>query len=149
MSLRKSFKISVVAVASALVFTAWVANAISHPQKFEETATYSPLKSISYEFGSKFMSGYFVEESGRCFITLMIIEKYKPDELLPLTAARVRLALDPGQIAGLDSEEGQSINVTCGDNAKTVLVDVGARDKLIAAQGHTPATYFARARQRD
>lgn len=146
MPLRKSFTIMVVAVASALNFAAWAANAISHPRKSEETATYSPLKSISYEFGSKFMSGYFVEESGRCFITLMIIEKSKPDELLPLTAARVRLALDPSQIAGLDSEEGRSINITCGDNAKTVLVDVGARDKLIAAQGHGLATYFARAR---
>ncbi len=149
MSLGKSFKISFVAVASALSFAPWVAIAMSQPQKFVETATYSPLKSISYEFGSKFMSGYFVEESGRCFITLMVIEKSKPDEPLPLTAARVRLALEPSQIAGLDSEEGQSINVTCGDNAKTVLVDVGARDKLIAAQGHALATYFARARQQD
>ena len=44
----------------------------------------------------------------------MIIEKIDPDRVSPVTAARVRLMLDPGQIAGLDSEEGGSLNIECG-----------------------------------
>jgi hypothetical protein len=95
---------------------------------------YLPVQSISYEFGSKFMSGYFVQEAATCFVALMIIEKSDPEAELTATATRVRLALNPGQIAGLDSEEGDSVNLTCGENAKTMLVDFGNREKLMALQ---------------
>jgi hypothetical protein len=93
-------------------------------------ARHVPIQSISYEFGSKSMSGYFVQQSATCIVTLMISDKNDP----AASPARVRLALVPGQIAGLDSEEGRSLNVTCGVGAQTLLVDVGARDKLVALQ---------------
>jgi hypothetical protein len=100
----------------------------------ERQTRYLPVQSISYEFGSKFMSGYFVQDAARCFVALMIIEKSDPEAELTATATRVRLVLDPGQIAGLDSEEGYSINLTCGENAKTMLVDFGNRERLMALQ---------------
>ena len=93
-------------------------------------ARYAPIQSISYEFGSKSMSGYFVQQSATCIVTLMISDKNDP----AASPARVRLALVPGQIAGLDSEEGRSLNVACGIAATTLLVDVGERDKLVALQ---------------
>jgi hypothetical protein len=31
----------------------------------------------------------------------------------------VRVMLDPGQVAGLDSEEGRSLSLTCGEDAAT------------------------------
>jgi hypothetical protein len=43
--------------------------------------------------------------------------------------------LDPGQVAGLDSEEGRSLNFTCGEDAKTLVVNYGERSKLVAQQG--------------
>jgi hypothetical protein len=107
----------------------------SSPQK-EGYARFLPVQSISYEFGSKAMSGYFVQEGEVCAVTLMIIEKIDPDRLLLVTAARVRLMLNPGQIAGLDSEEGGSLNITCGTGAATVTVDVGDRDRLVDTQMH-------------
>jgi hypothetical protein len=93
-------------------------------------ARYVPIQSISYEFGSKSMSGYFVQQSTTCVVMLMISDKSDP----AASPARVRLALVPGQIAGLDSEEGRSLNVTCGTGATTLLVDVGERGKLEAMQ---------------
>jgi hypothetical protein len=95
---------------------------------------YQPLQSISYEFGSKFTSGYFVHHSGRCLVTLMVLEKSPPEQALSYTAARVRVHLNPGQVAGLDSEEGKSLNFTCGPGASAILVDTGERDRLIALQ---------------
>ena len=80
----------------------------------EGYSKFLPVQSISYEFGSKAMRGYFVQEGEVCLVTLMIIEKIDPERLSPVTAARVRLMLDPGQIAGLDSEEGGSLNIECG-----------------------------------
>ena len=81
------------------------------------------------------MSGYFVPQGSVCLVTLMISDRSDPDRPSPATAARVRLVLEPGQIAGLDSEEGRSLNLTCGGGAKTLVVNSGERSKLVAQQG--------------
>lgn len=52
----------------------------------------------------------------------------------PDGCAGVRLVLNPGQTAGLDSEEGKSLNFTCGDNAAALFVDTGEREQLLASQ---------------
>jgi hypothetical protein len=83
------------------------------------------------------MSGYFVDQAATCRITLMIIERIEPEKSLPSSPTLVRLVLSPGQIAGLDSEEGQSLNFTCGEDAKTLLVDAGEKAKLVALQSLT------------
>jgi hypothetical protein len=106
----------------------------SEPALMAEQAQYQALQNISYGFGSKFTSGYFTAQSGRCSLNLMVIEKSPQDKPLSVTAARIRLPLYPGQVAGLDSEEGESLNFTCGAGAAALLVDTGARDKLIALQ---------------
>ena len=100
----------------------------------ENETSYAPIQSVPYDFGSKSMSGYFVQRSSVCRITLMIAERSDPDRLMPTTATRVRLVLIPGQIAGLDSEEGRSLNLKCGEGASTLTVDYGERAKLIALQ---------------
>jgi hypothetical protein len=64
----------------------------------------------------------------------MITERSDPDQPLPLSPTRVRLLLQPGQIAGLDSEEGRSINLTRGEQAASVIVNVGERDSLLEQQ---------------
>ena len=104
------------------------------PSLREDQARYVPIQSLTYEFGSKLMTGYFVAQSGTCIVMLMVIENSDPEEPLGLTPIRVRLALSPGQVAGLDSEEGRSLNFTCEAGAATLLVDVGDRDKLVALQ---------------
>ncbi len=105
----------------------------SHEQP-ESRAEYGPLQAMSYGLGSKFMSGYFIEQATQCLVNLMIIEKSDPDSLLSSTAARVRLILNPGQIAGLDSEEGSSLNITCDERAARMFVDVGDRQTMVAQQ---------------
>lgn len=104
------------------------------PSLAEGQARFEPIQAITYEFGSKLTTGYFVEQSGRCIVTLMVTEKSDPENPLGLSPAGIRLALSPGQIAGLDSEEGRSLNFTCEAGAATLLVDFGARDRLVAAQ---------------
>jgi hypothetical protein len=110
----------------------------------EGQAQYRPIQSISYELGSKSMSGYFVNEGAACLVTLMISEKGDPEQTQPLSAARVRLQLHPGQTAGLDSEEGRSLNFTCGDNAAMLLVDAGERDRLMELHTGSVAKQMAR-----
>jgi hypothetical protein len=105
--------------------------------RLEDRAAYVPIQSIRYDFGSKSMSGYFVERDATCRVTLMITERSDPDMSLPPSPTRVRLVLSPGQIAGLDSEEGKSLNFTCGEDGKALLVDAGERSRLVALQSPT------------
>jgi hypothetical protein len=131
---------SIAAFAGTIAVSLWIAipAALSgSPPPVEDQARYWPIQSISYEFGSKSMSGYFVKQAAICRVTLMISEKGDPEQPLPLSPARVRLDLHPGQTAGLDSEEGRSLNFTCGDNAAMLLVDAGERDRLVELQANT------------
>ena len=146
--------ISVFAGTVALCLWAWVPSASSDPLSLtDEQARYLPIQSIHYDFGSKSMSGYFVKRYFNCHVTLMVIEKSDPEEPLALSATRVRLVLSPGQVAGLDSEEGRSLNFTCSDDAATLLVDVGGREKLVESQtlalqqsiAHAPTSISAEA----
>jgi hypothetical protein len=142
--LRKLFNISAFAAITAASLSVWVPTASSRSlEQGKGQAQYLPFEAVTYEFGSKYLSGYFVARASRCFVTLMVIEKSDPDHLLPLTAARVRLILYPGQIAGLDSEEGRSLNVTCANNASRLLVDVGGREELVALQNSAAITEVA------
>lgn len=111
---------------------AWVPPASAAP--LEEQASYQPVQSISYEFGSKKLSGYFVQQAATCIVTLVVAERADGEEPPALSPARVRLVLYPGQVAGLDSAEGRSLNLTCGADAATLLVDTGETDALAGAQ---------------
>jgi hypothetical protein len=123
---RKTFGISTFVMSTAVIF--WASTpALSgeSPRQNEGDAVYLPIQSIGYEFGSKAISGYFVLQGSACLLSLMISDKSDPDRLSPTTAARVRLMLEPGQIAGLDSEVDRSLNLTCGGHAKTLVVNYG------------------------
>jgi hypothetical protein len=100
----------------------------------EDQARYQPVQSISYAFGSKKLSGYYVQQAATCVVTLMVAENSDPEGPLPPSPARVRLVLYPGQVAGLDSAEGRSLNVTCGPDAATLLVDTGETEELARLQ---------------
>lgn len=137
-----SKKISGVVAISGVTAVALLASATAaisgSPSSSQSRAEYKPVQSISYEFGSKSMSGYYVREDSACLVMLMIAEKDDPEISLAPSPTRVRLALNPGQIAGLDSEEGRSLNVTCGAEAATLIVDTGDTRKLIARQSSRP-----------
>jgi len=122
----------------ALCLCAWTSAASSEPAASANRARFEALQSVSREFGSKFASGYFVSDMGTCRLTLMVAERSDPEHPSGQTAARFRLVLNPGQTAGLDSEEGKSLNFTCGDNAAALFVDTGEREHLLASQRSAP-----------
>ncbi|MBX6322886.1 MAG: hypothetical protein IRY94_13735 [Rhodospirillaceae bacterium] len=94
---------------------------------------YLPVQSLTYDFGSKSANGYFVQEAGLCHVVLLVGDRVDVDAAFLPTPVRVRLALEPGQTAGLDSEEGQSLNFACGQKAGSLLVSRGATEELVAA----------------
>jgi hypothetical protein len=108
-----------------------VAAVASNAAPAGDQATYKPMQSISHDLGSKSAIGYFLRESGECRIVLMIAEKADPEAGPMPSAARLRLALRPGQGAGLDSADGRSIDLACGDEAATLTVHSVAADAVV------------------
>jgi hypothetical protein len=132
MPVRKIVQAS--AFAGTVGISLWAAAASAQSQSVKSEAKYAPIQSMRYDFGSKSMSGYFVDQAKRCVVMLMVTEKRDPDTDSSSTATRVRLVLDPGQTAGLDSDEGRSLNFTCGEGATALLVDRGERERLVELQ---------------
>jgi hypothetical protein len=129
-------KARILAFGGALAACLWVsapAAFAGSPSTVESKAVFAPIESIRYDFGSKSMSGYFVEQASVCHVTLMISEATDPDRPPP-SGARLRLVLAPGEIAGLDSEEGRSLNFTCGEGGRTLLVNAGETGRLVKLQ---------------
>jgi hypothetical protein len=121
--------------AGTIVVGLWASVAAGQsPAQLMEEVKYRPIDSIQFDFGSKSTSGYFVEQAKQCLVMLMVYEKTDPDATPASTATRVRLVLNPGQTAGLDSEEGRSLNFTCGEGATALVVDSGEREKLVELQ---------------
>ena len=123
------------AFGGAILIGVWASAVSSQPSAtLMEKVTYRPIDSIRYDFGSKSANGYFVQQAARCVVTLMVYEKPDADASSSNTATRVRLVLNPGETAGLDSEEGRSLNFTCGEGAAALVVDSGEREKLVELQ---------------
>lgn len=96
---------------------------------------YKPVQGIHREIGMKSMSGYFIRRDGTCQVSLVITEKSDPAFSSPQSATRIRLALAPGETAGLDSGGGRSVNVTCGERAASLIVDSAGRRQLAILGG--------------
>lgn len=111
------------AFAGTVAISLWASAAAAQSQSVNDEAKYRPIQSIRYDFGSKSASGYFVEQAAKCVVRMMVYEGRDPDTASSSTATRVRLVLNPGETAALDSEEGHSLNFTCGEGAKALLVE--------------------------
>jgi hypothetical protein len=104
------------------------------------TDTFRSAQAISYQLGSKRAIGYFVRVDGKCQVTLMIAEAVDPDVAQPTSAAKLSLAMMPGQKAGLASEEGE-LELTCGSGAESVLVTLPLPERSFArAPGAHPVS---------
>jgi hypothetical protein len=91
--------------------------------------TYRAAQAMSYTLGTKRAIGYFVGADGKCQVTLMISEAIDAELAQPLSAARLRLSMLPGESAALDSAEGETMQLTCGSGAETVVVKFGPAER--------------------
>jgi hypothetical protein len=131
---------NILTFAATIAASLWVSMtaASSGPMSpVDNQSRYLPIQSIRYEFGSLSISGYFLQQSATCVVMLTILDYNVAEEEMPVSPVRVRMALQPGQIAGLDSENGRALNITCAEGAASLLVEVGERDYLADVQAAT------------
>ena len=87
-----------------------------------------PNEPILTTVGSKRVIAFYVPGNGQCGINVVVWDR---SDAGGDSAARVRVSLNPRQTVHIDSAENKSINLQCGESAKTLaLVDTG---KMIAA----------------
>jgi hypothetical protein len=84
--------------------------------------TFKPSEGMTYVLGSKRAVGYFLNAKGACQVTLMIAEAVDPDLAQPTSAARMTVAMAPGQSMTLGSAEGESMVATCGAGGETLEI---------------------------
>lgn len=109
---------------SALLVAATILTAAGTPvsARMGGVQTYRATQAISHVMGSKRAVGYFQSVAGKCQLTLMIAEAVDPDVTQPPSAARMILAMLPGQSVALGSAEGELMTATCGAGADTLEV---------------------------
>ena len=95
---------------------------VQSASSFGTTEVSRATEAIRDTLGSTRAIGYFQAVDGQCELTLMIAEAVDPDRAAPRSAARLRFAMHPKQVAALASEEGPEMVLVCGANAATVEV---------------------------
>ncbi len=125
MSARSKWSTTALACAAVSVLTLTSAVAVT-PDNAVETVSYQPIQAIGHVLGSKRAVGYFTSEDGECHLLLMVAEAVDPEFTTPLSAARLRVALRPGQLVTLDSDERRYLELTCGPDAKVLVGHSGS-----------------------
>jgi hypothetical protein len=94
-----------------------------HPaSSFGPTEVYRATQAIDYVLGSTRAIGYFQTVAGQCLLTLTIADVVDLDRAEPASAARLRFAMQPGQVTVVGSEEGAEMLLTCGAQAATLQI---------------------------
>jgi hypothetical protein len=78
-----------------------------------------PNETILATFGNKRAIAFYEADNGRCAVNAIVYEKTDA-ETGSTTAMRVRVSLDPRQMLYIDSTDNRTLNLQCGDYAKTL-----------------------------
>ncbi|HEY8031471.1 MAG TPA: hypothetical protein VIF02_03570 [Methylocella sp.] len=84
--------------------------------------TMRPLQGVSFDIGTKRAVSYFLSDGNSCKLTLMLAEIVHDGEVNGLTATRVRVAIEAGKAAQLDSVEGKTLEFKCHSGAHVMSV---------------------------
>ena len=71
----------IMSVAGTFFLCASAAAAFAQSAAVQGQDWYQPLSAISYEFGSKFTSGYFAGRGGICLVALMALENFIAEQI--------------------------------------------------------------------
>lgn len=80
-----------------------------------------PLMATSLDVGSKHVVGYFLNADGQCKLTLMIADAARDDgDASSEQILRLRLMVEPGKAALVDTTAGRLLQFACEPNAQAM-----------------------------
>jgi hypothetical protein len=85
--------------------------------------TMKPLHGVSFDVGTKRAVSYFLSESGRCKLTLIVADQMKDDTPPTDTPVRFEATIDAGNGTRIDTPEGKGLQFECkpGSLAMSVI----------------------------
>ena len=107
------------AAAGAIVALTAASTPARADEMIQNLGPVGPNEPILTTVGSKRVIAFYVPGSGTCAIQAVVWDRNDADAA---SAARVRVSLNPGQTAQIDSAENRSLTLQCGAYAETLAV---------------------------
>jgi len=114
------------AVASSLAVLTVSATPASAEEMVQRLGPVSPQQPILATVGDKHVIAFFTPDKGQCQVQVVV---WHAGDLEARSAGGVRISLNPGQTASIDSSGNESFTLKCGDRAET-LSSLGAKPQF-------------------
>jgi len=115
-----------IAAVGAIVAFSTVSTPASADEMTQNLGPVGPHEPILAKVGNKRIVAFYAPGTGTCDVQAVI---WNGDDTDAGTAAGIRVSLDPGQTAFIDSPDNKSLTLRCGDYAET-LAAVDAENQL-------------------
>jgi hypothetical protein len=115
--LSQTLKLALAGAVAALLGASMPASAEESRQNLGPVGPYEPILAT---VGNKRLIAFYVPDSGRCSISAVVFDVAPPEA--PYSSARVRINLWPGDSFHLDTAGQKSVDLSCGDNASTLVL---------------------------
>jgi hypothetical protein len=105
------------AAAGALVALTAATTPASADEMVQNLGPVGPLEPMMVTVGNKNVIAFFVPGNVHCNVQAVI---WNADDMEAKSAGRVRVSLNPGQTASIDSSGTESFTLRCGDHADSL-----------------------------
>ena len=89
---------------------------------------------LDLTLGAKQVMGYFNNEKGQCKVTVMVADAFDDARVANSPAVRFEVALEVGAKALMDTAAGRSLEFTCGEGAREMMVEAKAAAPVYASR---------------
>jgi hypothetical protein len=105
------------AVAGALIALTAATTPASADEMVQNLGPVAPHEPMMATVGNKHVIAFFVPGNGQCNVQAVI---WNADDMDAKSAGGVRISLNPGQAASVDSSATETFTLKCGDHAETL-----------------------------
>ena len=116
--------LSVVAASALLALSGTSARSYELLEHLGPVGPYEPILTTA---GSKRVIAFYAPDNSRCSFDAVVWDKADAEANTVYSAVRVRINLQPRQIAHVDSADNSSLNLQCSDSAASLAI-VGERE---------------------
>jgi hypothetical protein len=110
------------AAAGALVALTTASTPARSYEQVEHLGPVGPHEPILTTVGSKRVIALYAPDNGRCTFDAVVWDKAGAEADAVYSAVRVRIGLQPRQIAHIDNADNSSLNLQCGDGAANLAI---------------------------
>ena len=103
------------AAASSLLALTAISTPAGAYEMVQNLGPVGPNEPMLATIGSKHVVAFYVPGNGRCDVQAVI---WNSDDADAVTAASMRVSLNPGQTTSIDSTENKSLTLKCGDHVE-------------------------------